>query len=147
MDPARGEFCDTTLQLANQYNAMDTVDPAAFALNNFSTFEQPFENFFRAYEQYERDSAAWDAQYGSRYGSSQPGYVAAQQARASLVAPQPGLSDPALLTNQANIRETTVVDPATGARIPVVPVDTRNESTPIVQPIPSDADESGTPQD
>ncbi|MDG5748961.1 hypothetical protein P8Q88_12330 [Qipengyuania sp. XHP0207] len=146
LPPARGEFCDSALQLSNQYLAADSVDPAAFALTNFSTFEQPFENFFRAYEEYERSAAAWDAQYGARYGASQPGYVAVQQARSSMVAPQPGVSDPALLSSQANIRTTTAVDPETGARIPVTPVDTANESVPIVQPIPADAGDNDTPQ-
>ena len=44
--------------------------------------------FFTAYEAYQRDSAAWDAQYGPRYGASQPGYLAVQAAarRSTMVA-------------------------------------------------------------
>ena len=51
-------------------------DANEFAAANFSIFEQPFETFYNSYEQYQRDSAAWDAEYGAEYGASQPGYVA-----------------------------------------------------------------------
>ena len=146
LPPARGGFCDAALDVANRYLADTSVDPATFATANFSAMEQPFETFYRAYEEYERASAAWDAQYGARYGASQPGYVAVQKARGGYI-PQPGISDAATLTTNAQINETKVVDPDTGAEIPVVPVNTTSQSVPVVQPIPNDAGENDTPQD
>ncbi|MBX7496622.1 hypothetical protein K3172_12225 [Qipengyuania sp. 6B39] len=146
LPPARGGFCDAALDVANRYLADTSIDPATFATANFSAMEQPFETFYRAYEEYERASAAWDAQYGARYGASQPGYVAVQKARGGYI-PQPGISDPATLTTNAQINETKVVDPDTGAEIPVVPVNTTSQSVPVVQPIPNDAGENDTPQD
>ena len=142
LPPARSDFCRTALGVSQQYLASSSIDPIAFGLANFPTMEGPFERFFLAYEQYERDSAAWDAQYGERYGASQPGYVAVRNARG--FAPAPG-QDPTLLTAQP-LQETTVVDPTTGAAIPVAPVDETRSSTPIVQPIPNDAGEDDTPQ-
>lgn len=145
LPPARGDFCNTALDISNRYLAGGGVDPAAFAVANFPLFEQPFENFFRGYEQYERDAAAWDAQYGERYGASQPGYVAAQRARSAYV-PTPGESNPALLTSNPQVREATVIDPTTGASIPVVPIDPSRESVPVVQPIPADAGANDSPR-
>ena len=46
------------------------------ATSALARFEGVFANFFREYEQYRVNSAAWDARYGARYGSSQPGFVA-----------------------------------------------------------------------
>ena len=71
----------TALSVASHAQAATGVDANAFAANNFAAFEAPFDNFFDAYEQYQRDSAAWDQQYGATYGPSQPGYVAVQAAR------------------------------------------------------------------
>ena len=135
LPPARADFCRTALGVSQQYLAAEQIDPIAFALANFQTFEGPFERFFVAYEEYQRESAAWDARYGDRYGSSQPGYVAVKNAY-GYQAPQPG-SDPATLT-ATPLQETKVVDPDTGAQIPVAPVDETRSSLPVVQPIPSD---------
>ncbi len=143
LPPARSDFCRTALAVSQQYLASESVDPIAFALNNFSAFEGPFERFFVAYEEYERESAAWDARYGDRYGASQPGYVAVMNARRT-GAPGPG-ADPAQLT-ATPLQETKVVDPDTGAAIPVAPVDETRASVPVVQPIPNDAGEDDTPQ-
>ncbi|WPL56520.1 hypothetical protein SD421_13875 [Qipengyuania sp. HL-TH1] len=68
LPPARSDFCRTALGISQQYLASEKVDPAGFALANFSALEGPFERFFVAYEQYQRESSAWDARYGDRYG-------------------------------------------------------------------------------
>ncbi|MEG3598060.1 MAG: hypothetical protein VX357_07420, partial [Pseudomonadota bacterium] len=143
LPPARADFCRTALGVSQQYLASQQVDPLAFALANFSALEGPFERFFVAYEQYERESAAWDARYGERYGASQPGYVAVKNAR-GYQTPQPG-SDPASLS-ATPLQETKVIDPDTGAQIPVAPVDETRSSVPVVQPIPNDAGNDDTPQ-
>ena len=68
LPPARADFCRTALGVSQQYLASQQVDPLAFALANFSALEGPFERFFVAYEQYERESAAWDAKQSERNG-------------------------------------------------------------------------------
>mgnify|MGYP000312465872 CR=1 FL=1 len=143
LPPARADFCRTALGVSQQYLASQQVDPLAFALANFSALEGPFERFFVAYEQYQRESSAWDARYGDRYGDSQPGYVAVQNAR-PFQTPQPG-ADPASLS-ATPLQETKVIDPDTGAQIPVAPVDETRSSVPVVQPIPNDAGNDDTPQ-
>ena len=143
LPPARADFYRTALGVSQQYLASQQVDPLAFALTNFSALEGPFERFFVAYERYERESAAWDARYGERYGASQPGYVAVKNAR-GYQTPQPG-SDPASLS-ATPLQETKVIDPDTGAQIPVAPVDETRSSVPVVQPIPNDAGNDDTPQ-
>jgi hypothetical protein len=142
---ARRDFCRAGLDISNRYLTAGKVDPTTFATTNFPVFEQPFENFFQAYEAYERDSAAWDARYGERYGSSQPGYMAVQRARGAYV-PVAGESSPSQLISDGKLAETKVIDPDTGAAIPVAPVDTSRTSVPVVQPIPNDAGQNDTPQ-
>ncbi|WP_247715079.1 hypothetical protein [Qipengyuania mesophila] len=143
LPPARADFCRTALGISQQYLASEKVDPLAFGLANFAAFEGPFERFFQAYEQYERESSAWDARYGERYGASQPGYVAVMRARAQRL-PGPG-ADPSMLS-AVPLQEAKVVDPETGAKIPVVPVDETRSSVPVIQPILNDAGEDDTPQ-
>jgi hypothetical protein len=135
LPPARAEFCQAALRVATAQAAMTKPDADALAAANFVQFEMPFENFFTAYEQYQRDSAAWDERYGARYGASQPGYVAVQAARAAM-APQVGVGDLAATTTQPVTQAGTVTDPETGASIPVVPVPQEGQAVPVVQPVP-----------
>lgn len=139
LPPARAAFCQAALDVAAQAQATPKYDPAAFAAANLPSFEAPFETFFTAYEQYQRDSAAWDAQYGSRYGASQPGYLAVQAAKRAVAVPQAGVSDPATTTAAPVVPSGAVTDQTTGAQIPVIPVTPGQTSVPVVQPVPKDA--------
>jgi hypothetical protein len=113
---ARSGFCRAALDMSNRANLDGLL--------------VPFETFFDDYEAYQRASAEWDAKWGAQYGASQPGWVVVQQARAS-GAPVPGIGD---LTGQG-VEMTTVIDPVTGAAVPVVPVNENVTSQPVVQPI------------
>jgi hypothetical protein len=135
LPPARADFCQAGLRVASLAAVTPKPDAAALATANFAQFEAPFETFFAAYEQYQRDSAAWDAQYGARYGASQPGYVAVHAARATMV-PQVGVSDPGTTTMQPTTAAGVVIDQTTGASIPVVPVPQQPAGVPVVQPVP-----------
>lgn len=134
LPPARAEFCQAALRMASLTAATPKPDAATLAAAHFQEFEAPFENFFTAYEQYQRDSAAWDAQYGSRYGASQPGYLAVQAARAMTI-PQVGQGNPASTTMQPVAPAGIVIDQDTGASIPVIPVTRGQEAVPVVQPV------------
>lgn len=140
LPPARASFCQAALTIANQALTTAKYDPAVFASSNFDALVTPFDAFFTAYEQYQRDSAAWDAQYGPRYGASQPGYVAVQAAarRAALI-PQAGVSDPTQTTAAKVVETGVVVDQTTGAEIPVIPVTQGQTSVPVVQPVAKEA--------
>ncbi|MBL8656008.1 MAG: hypothetical protein JNJ92_01465 [Altererythrobacter sp.] len=141
LPPARAGFCQEALAMANHALAMPKYDPAAFATTNLPSLEAPFDRFFGAYEIYQRDSAAWDAQYGPRYGASQPGYVAVQaaHARRAITIPQAGITDPAKTTAAPVVVAGTVTDQETGAQIPVIPVTPGQSSVPVVQPVAKDA--------
>ena len=129
LPPARGNFCNVALQVANEYLLTPPEDPKPFAAANLARIEQVFQDFFRDYEQYRVESAAWDAKYGARYGASQPGYVALHGTYGQSVASS--LTD--TTTTQA---VGGVVDPQTGAQIPVIVVPETTVSTPVVQPVP-----------
>ncbi len=139
LPPARAAFCQEAMAISAQALATPKYDPAAFATANFRSFEMPFDRFFAAYEQYQRDSAAWDAQYGPRYGASQPGYLAAQAAaRRAAMVPQAGVSDPTQTTAAKVVETGAVIDQTTGAQIPVIPVAPGQTSVPVVQPVAKD---------
>ena len=100
--------------------------------------------FFTNYETYERESAAWDARYGERYGPSQPGWVAVQAARrASADVPSP-VEDPSATLAQPTYVAAEVPDPETGAEVPVVPVQEEFVSQPVTQPVAADEDGAGS---
>ncbi|MEL6878582.1 MAG: hypothetical protein AAGL68_10855 [Pseudomonadota bacterium] len=126
LPPARQGFCNNALDISNRYLADTSTDPVEFAMANFNALESPFDAFFNAYEAYERDAATWDAQYGERYGSSQPGWVAVQAAGGNRNAP--------------TVQPTGfAADPATSgdAQVPIVPGTGNTVSQPVVEPIPN----------
>jgi hypothetical protein len=128
LPPARAEFCNAALQVANEFLLAQPDDPKAFAAAALPRYEAAFLNFFRQYEQYRVDSAAWDARYGERYGASQPGYVAVHSVSVPTVAST-------LVDLNAPAPTGEVVDPETGARIPIIPAPADTISTPVVQPV------------
>jgi hypothetical protein len=129
LPPARADFCNVALQIANEFLAAQPEDPKAFAAAALPRYETAFQNFFRQYNQYQVDSAAWDVRYGERYGASQPGYVAVHS-----------ITMPSVATSLVNLNAPEpageVVDEETGARIPIIPVPDENVTTPVVQPVP-----------
>lgn len=129
LPPARADFCNVALQVANEFLLVQPDDPKVFAAGALPRYETAFQNFYRQYEQYRIASADWDMRYGERYGASQPGYVAVHSYS------QPGVA--ATLVNlNAPAPVAEVVDPDTGARIPIIPVQDDTVATPVVQPVP-----------
>jgi len=120
---ARAGFCRAALDMANRGAAAPQTDPLTFARANFAGLMAPFEQFFDEYEAYQQAAAEWDAKWGAMYGPSQPGWVAAQQARAGLAPASPGGAAQAVL------------DPLTGLPVPVIPVNESVTAQPVVQPI------------
>lgn len=130
LPPARAGFCRAALDVANRMLAAPRTDPASFARANFDVLLMPFDQFFNEYEAYQQASAQWDAKWGAQYGASQPGWVVVQQARAS------GAAVPSFTSLVSQTAETqTVIDPATGVAVPVIPVTEGFVSQPVVEPI------------
>ena len=144
LPPARARFCRAALDISNRYNIAPPQDAIAFAMDNFALLEEPFELFFQEYEQYQRDSAAWDAKWGDMFGPSQPGWVAVQAARASGVTIPTVESDPASTLAQPTVTAGAVTDPETGVAVPVVPVQENTVSQPVVEPVASEPGAGGS---
>jgi len=66
-------FCDAALGMARQSMTTTPAELAAFSRRSITMMDQVFETFFRAYEQYRADAAAWDARYALIPGVSGAG--------------------------------------------------------------------------
>jgi len=128
-------MCDVALAVSNEYLAAPPKDLSAFAAAALQRFEAIYLDFFNAYDRYRIESAAWDAKWGALYGASQPGYVAVHT-----------LGQPSIATSLDEAAgpplTTEVVDPETGAKIPVVNLPVATGSSPIVQPVANDQTEA-----
>jgi hypothetical protein len=132
---ARAGFCRAALDMSNRSLAAPPADPLSFARTSFDGLLMPFETFFDEYEAYQQASAEWDAKWGTMYGSSQPGWVVVQQARASGM-PVPSVMDRAAQGGDVQ----TIIDPETGVAVPVIPVNENVTSQPVVQPLAEQPD-------
>ena len=63
--PLRRPFCDQAVQISQRAIVTKSADLTAFAAEALPELEQPFTDFYLAYEEYERALAAWRVQYGS----------------------------------------------------------------------------------
>ena len=61
--PTLPNFCDAALAMARESMTLKPVDLTAFAARYVPQFDLIYENFYRSYDQYKVDAAAWDAKY------------------------------------------------------------------------------------
>jgi hypothetical protein len=61
--PTLHNFCDAALLMARESMALKPAELNAFAGRYLPQFDMIFENFYRSYDQYRADAAAWDARY------------------------------------------------------------------------------------
>ena len=61
--PTLPNFCDAALAMARESMTLKPVDLTAFAQRYVPQFDLVYENFYRSYDQYKADAAAWDAKY------------------------------------------------------------------------------------
>ncbi|MXO62364.1 hypothetical protein GRI48_04990 [Altererythrobacter oceanensis] len=64
LPPAQDAFCDVALSVSTELLAVEKGNLDSFSAIALPRIEGVFENFFRAYEQYRVDLAAWDSRYG-----------------------------------------------------------------------------------
>ncbi|WOE75717.1 hypothetical protein [Alterisphingorhabdus coralli] len=64
LPPVRKEFCNNAYRLGQQASTVPSAELVGFAATALPELESIFNRFFTAYEQYERDLAAWNATYG-----------------------------------------------------------------------------------
>ena len=63
LPPAKEDFCDVAHAVGAEALAVEPGDLEVFAASALPRIESVFEDFFRAYEQYRIDLAAWDSRY------------------------------------------------------------------------------------
>ncbi|MDZ7588575.1 MAG: hypothetical protein U5J78_05365 [Parasphingorhabdus sp.] len=86
--PLRRPFCDIAMQVGQRAVLVDAKKLNDFAATALPELEQPFTEFYLAFEQYQRDLEKWRVTYGSgQNGLIPPGTPAA--ARAPAVTPVP----------------------------------------------------------
>jgi len=104
MPPVRADFCAVMTAMADESLASPVTDPWAHSAAWLPRAEAAFQEFFRVYQQYQANSAAWDARWGELFGHTQPGYVAVHGG---------GDADEPEVARE-------VIDPDTGVAIPVI---------------------------
>ncbi len=65
LPPAIGQFCNTALAVSADSTLVAAADLDSFAARALPQLEAVFDDFFRSYENYERNLASWNATYGS----------------------------------------------------------------------------------
>lgn len=61
--PTLSSFCDAALVMAQEAKTLKSADLATFSSRNLTALDGVYERFFKSYEQYRADAAAWDARY------------------------------------------------------------------------------------
>ena len=61
--PTLPNFCDAALAMARESMTLKPAGLTAFAARYVPQFDMIYENFYRSYDQYKADAAAWDAKY------------------------------------------------------------------------------------
>ncbi len=67
--PIRRPFCDEAMQVGQTAVVTKSADLNNFAAGAILKLEVPFNDFYLAFEQYQRDLAAWNQQYGTAVAS------------------------------------------------------------------------------
>ncbi len=75
--PTLTQFCDASLEMSATGAKVTRPQLASFAAAQLPKLDMVFENFYRSFEQYRRDAAAWDVQWGPYLKSAVPAAPAA----------------------------------------------------------------------
>lgn len=77
MPPTLPAFCDAALAMSLEAQTVKPADLTTFAARSLPAIDTVFETFYRSYEQYRVDLAAWEARYGALV-ATQTGTTSAQ---------------------------------------------------------------------
>lgn len=69
--PIRRPFCDQAVQVSQRAIVTKSKDLNAFAAEALPELEKPFNNFYLAFEEYQRDLEAWNREYGQPQATQQ----------------------------------------------------------------------------
>lgn len=91
LPPTLSDFCDAAQAVSRDAIGVKSADLEAFAGRSLPNIEVVFDDFYRRYEQYQRDLADWNAKYASYYAPT-PATVTLPSA------PPPGTTTPPVVT-------------------------------------------------
>lgn len=74
LPPTRERFCNAARTVSREATVLKKGELEVFAARSLPQLESVYEAFFRDYEKYRHDLAAWQAQYGARTASPLVGY-------------------------------------------------------------------------
>ncbi len=94
LPPTLADFCDAVLAVSRDGMVVKPVDLQGFAVLSLPNIEVVFDDFYRRYEKYRSDLAAWDAQYGQT--------VSAQTGGAGFGAPSASVAPAIVLPGEAD---------------------------------------------
>ena len=66
LPPTMSDFCTAVLAVSRDAKTVPAKDLEAFAARSLPSVEVVFDDFYRRYDKYRVDLAAWQAQYGTR---------------------------------------------------------------------------------
>lgn len=72
LPPTLTDFCDATLAVTRDLVGVRSADLNQFAARSLPNIEIVFDDFYRRYELYRTNLAAWEARYGGQPGSGGP---------------------------------------------------------------------------
>lgn len=99
LPPVLRDFCNSALSVSQDALNVPSDSLETFAAGALPRLETVFDRFFSEFEQYQRDVAAWDAQYGAEYGHI---YRIDADARYDPVAPGGNVAPSAVAGTQPN---------------------------------------------
>ncbi|WP_296675931.1 hypothetical protein [Novosphingobium sp.] len=62
--PVKPAFCNAALAVSNEMKTVKPVDLTAFATRSLPSLEIVFDDFFKRFDKYHSDMAAWEARWG-----------------------------------------------------------------------------------
>lgn len=68
LPPTLPTFCDAALAMSAEAATIKPAELGAFAMRSLPRLDAVFETFYRSYDQYRADLAAWEARYGPMTG-------------------------------------------------------------------------------
>ena len=78
LPPVADGFCDASQAVGRDARTIKPAELEGFAARSLPNIEVVFDEFYRRYDAYRSQLAAWEARYGNRSAASAPAYGSAQ---------------------------------------------------------------------
>ena len=72
LPPTQPGFCAAVMAVGREARTIRSADLGNFAMRSLPSIEVVFDDFYRRYDQYRANLAAWEARYGTRNSMATP---------------------------------------------------------------------------